>query len=197
MLGVKVNWKMIRWVCLLNSLMLLALGVGCAPKKVVQPLPPVAFDHEEINSPELPTQQSSPHRSLASKHSDYLKSATPISDLLMSQYQVWKKVPHRTGGLDHRGIDCSGLLLTIFQDVFDIDLPRTSREQSQLGYAVQPHQRRPGDLVFFKDRGLDHIGVVVNDHQFLHATTKRGVVLSQFDSYWKPRLRCVRRVLEN
>lgn len=199
----RVKTRQIRWVCLLSSLILLTLGVGCAKK--IQPLEPVAVGHEKFDPHTQPLSSLSPQpdsqlpssRSLASKYSDRLKNDTPVSDILLSQYQIWKKVPHRVGGLDHRGIDCSGLLMTIFQDVFDYDLPRTSREQSQVGSAVSVSQRRPGDLLFFKDRGLDHIGVVVDENLFLHTSSKRGVTLSKFDSYWKPRLRCVRRVLDN
>lgn len=178
-------------------LLFLSLSVGCAPKKIVQP--PAHYE-ADLQKPaaELPPfpPQYSPKPSLATKHSEQLKADTPIADLLLLQYQNWKKVPHRTGGMDRWGLDCSGLLVLIFRDAFDIDLPRTSREQSQMGYAVKPQHRRPGDLVFFKDRGLNHIGVVVDEHQFLHTSSKRGVSLSKFDSYWKPRLRCVRRVLD-
>jgi cell wall-associated NlpC family hydrolase len=203
--GVKTCDNIISCLCLLSSLILLTFGAGCA-KKVIQPMDPVAVavEYEEFVSSTTSAQtcsvlqdvQGYSRHSFATKYSDRLKNDTPVADLLLSQYQIWKKVPHRTGGLDHRGIDCSGLLMTIFQDAFDYELPRTSREQSRMGYAVSVHQRRPGDLVFFKDRGLDHIGVIVDEDRFLHTSSKRGVTLSKFDSYWKPRLRCVRRVLD-
>jgi lipoprotein Spr len=36
----------------------------------------------------------------------------------------------------------------------------------------------------------------VNEHEFLHASRKKGVILSKFDKYWKPRLKRVRRILD-
>lgn len=148
---------------------MIVLGAGCAPKVVIPPepsLPPV----ESVIVP-------------------------PVSDVILSQYEAWKGVPHRIGGMDRRGMDCSGLMVIVFRDAFSINLPRTSREQSRVGREVQPYERRPGDLAFFLDKGRDHIGVVVDDRRFLHVSSTLGVTLSAFDSYWNGRLLKVRRVI--
>jgi cell wall-associated NlpC family hydrolase len=113
----------------------------------------------------------------------------------MSQFRAWKGVRHRIGGTDRQGVDCSGLVQAIFREAFQVDLPRTSRDQSRMGQRVETGQMRPGDLVYFMDKGGDHIGVLVADRTFLHASSSQGVTLSTLDAYWWPRLRRVQRVL--
>jgi len=153
---------------LLFFLTLLFLGTGCAPKVVIE-------------SPMIPPAQDT--------------FTTSVSDILMSQFKVWKGVRHRVGGTDRRGVDCSGLVQAIFREAFQVELPRTSRDQSRMGQSVEAREMRPGDLVYFLDKGGDHIGVVVADRTFLHASASRGVTLSTLDAYWWPRLRRVQRVL--
>ena len=150
-------------------LCLLFLGAGCAPKVVIQ-----------SPTPTLPAQ---------------IAPQSTVSAILLAQFQAWKGVPHRIGGSDRQGVDCSGLMQAVFREAFRMDLPRTSREQSRLGQKVDAREMRPGDLVYFIDKGGDHIGVVVENGKFLHSSTTLGVTLSEFDAYWWPRLKRVQRVL--
>lgn len=75
-----------------------------------------------------------------------------------------------------------------FKDLFGIDLPRTTTEQAKAGERISKDELRTGDLVFFKTgRGPNgkHVGVYVKNGQFLHASTKGGVIYSDLDSpYW-------------
>lgn len=118
-----------------------------------------------------------------------------VSEVLHSEYASWKGVRHRLGGTDKRGVDCSALVQAIFRNAFQVDLPRTSKEQSRVGQKVKFKEKRPGDLVFFVDRGRNHIGVVVDNRRFLHSSSKYGVVISEFEGYWAPRLKRINRVL--
>lgn len=148
---------------------LLFLAVGCAPKAVIQSSP------------------SPPPREAAVEPS--------VSDILLSQFRAWQGVRHRVGGTDQQGVDCSGLVQAVFRDAFRMDLPRTSREQSRAGQPVDVRDMRPGDLLYFLDKRGDHIGVVVADRTFMHASSSQGVILSTLDGYWWPRLKRVQRVL--
>lgn len=156
---------------LLLAACFLLLAIGCAPKVVIRPAP----------SPVPQTPQEAPPPS--------------VSDVLLASYEAWKGVPHRIGGTDRRGVDCSGLMQIVFREAFDLELPRTSRAQSLMGQSVRPGEMQPGDLVYFLDKGGDHIGVVVGRGRFLHASSTIGVTVSEFDAYWWPRLRRVQRVL--
>lgn len=106
----------------------------------------------------------------------------------------WRHTPHRIGGLDRRGIDCSGLVKVLYDDLFQIDLPRSTRLQVRKGRAVPSGQWTAGDLLFFKPENKGrHVGIYLADREFLHATTRRGVIISNLsepywrDSYWKAR----------
>ena len=95
--------------------------------------------------------------------------------------------------------DCSGLVQWLMAN-FNLDIPRTSRDQALLGREVpkDPAQMLPGDLVYFADgRAVDHIGVYIGDGKYIHAANRRkGVVVSPLptgrsrDTWW----RGVRRV---
>lgn len=120
-----------------------------------------------------------------------------ISDIVLAQYADWRGVRYRAGGSDSRGVDCSGLVHAVFRDAFDMDVPRTSTELSRMGEAVPKGEIRPGDLLYFIDRGRKHVGVAVNATEFLHSSRRKGVILSKFDGYWTPRLLRVRRILDD
>ena len=119
-----------------------------------------------------------------------------ISDVVLAQYEDWQGVRYRAGGTDYRGVDCSGLVQAIFRDAFEVDLPRSSSEQARLGESVPKCDIRPGDLLYFIDRGRKHVGVAVNDRQFIHASRRKGVIISKFEGYWSKRLIRVRRILD-
>lgn len=106
----------------------------------------------------------------------------------------WRHTPHRMGGLDRRGIDCSGLVKVLYDDLFQIDLPRSTELQVRKGRAVVSGRWKAGDLLFFKPENKGrHVGIYLADREFLHATTRRGVIVSKLsepywrESYWKAR----------
>lgn len=118
-----------------------------------------------------------------------------IADVVLREYENWEGVCYRTGGCDDRGVDCSGLTQAIFRDAFQIDLPHSSVAQSKMGEAVSKRDIQPGDLVYFIDRGRNHIGVAISEKEFVHSSRRGGVVVSKFDKYWSARLIRVRRIL--
>lgn len=107
---------------------------------------------------------------------------------LEKQRKAWKGTPYRLGGSSKKGVDCSAFTQITYRDLFGIDIPRTTTEQSKKGKKVARSELQAGDLVFFKTgRGPNgkHVGVYVKDGQFLHASTKGGVIYSSLNSpYW-------------
>lgn len=110
--------------------------------------------------------------------------------------------PHRLGGLNNRGIDCSGLMFKSFEAV-GITLPRTSGEQANLGEKVKQNDLQRGDLVFFKiGSKINHVGLVTRSRGgetlFIHTSSSRGVMVSSLgEAYWKDRFTFGRRVWED
>lgn len=108
-------------------------------------------------------------------------------------------VDYRWGGEDpESGLDCSGLVRHVFQQVTGVTLPRTAKEMSRLGDTVTKHQLQPGDLVFFNTRrfAFSHVGIYLGDDRFIHAPRKgRDVEIADFGNrYWQDKFNGARRL---
>ena len=109
---------------------------------------------------------------------------------------------YQSGGTSKSGFDCSGLMCTTF-GAFDIDLPRTSIEQSRYGVKINNEDAQKGDLIFFKTNGrrqINHVGMVVEvndgDIKFIHASVGGGVIISSIkEKYYSKKLTQINRVL--
>ena len=91
----------------------------------------------------------------------------------------WTGVQYRLGGLDKKGIDCSGFALLLQKDIYGKALPRRSRDQAEVIAQKSLGNLDEGDLIFFSFGGgaVDHVGVYLNNNYFVHASTTRGVVV--------------------
>jgi peptidoglycan endopeptidase LytE len=116
-------------------------------------------------------------------------------NLLVRVAKTFLGAPYKLGGSTLKGIDCSAFVKKIYE-IFDIQLPRTTREQFKVGKKVNMDQLEEGDLVFFRRRGnRAHVGIYVGDNQFVHASSySREVKIDHLDTpYYSQRfLRGVR-----
>jgi cell wall-associated NlpC family hydrolase len=107
----------------------------------------------------------------------------PLLTKLYQHHEKWHGTPYRIGGNSRAGIDCSGFVQVTYRDVLGINLPRTTTQQFRSGPHVSRADLQTGDLVFF--RHGRHVGIYLEDHKFLHASTSRGVMISDIrNSYW-------------
>jgi peptidoglycan endopeptidase LytE len=115
--------------------------------------------------------------------------------LLVRVVKTFLGVPYKFGGSTLKGIDCSAFVKKIYE-VFNTDLPRTTREQFSIGKKIQKNQLEEGDLVFFRESGnRAHVGIYVGDNQFVHASSySREVKIDYLDTpyYSKRFLRGIR-----
>lgn len=100
--------------------------------------------------------------------------------------QRWLGTPYRYGGHSHDGTDCSGMTMEMYKEVYGIDLERNSGEQFRKNCGkISKEKLREGDLVFFatgKDKSrINHVGIYLKDHYFIHSSSSRGVVVSSLD----------------
>jgi cell wall-associated NlpC family hydrolase len=106
--------------------------------------------------------------------------------------------PYRFGGEGGDGIDCSSFVQQVFH-ANRIDLPRTAREQINVGNDVAPGDLRKGDLVFFQTYASypSHVGIYLGDGKMIHASSGKGeVTISDMDSdYYRPRYLGAKRVI--
>ena len=126
----------------------------------------------------------------------HVNKAGEVEQQLRVEVSRWYGTPHRLGGNDLNGVDCSGLIWRIYQDLFGIQIPRTARAQAGLGSRVNRDGLEPGDLIFFRPPGKkDHVGIYLGKGEFVHTSTSRGVTISQMDlSYWRKAFWTARRI---
>ena len=103
---------------------------------------------------------------------------TPPSDVkgneVVREADKFLGVPYRSGGTTQGGVDCSGLVVTVYQK-FGIAMPRTSQDQSDFGQQIDRSNLQPGDLVFFRTSGntnITHVGIYSGGGEFIHASTR-------------------------
>lgn len=115
---------------------------------------------------------------------------------LYAQFHRWRGTPYRAGGLSTHGIDCSGFVALAYKATLDVDLPRTAIEQATLGQPIARAALQPGDLVFFKTGvRARHVGIYLDGGRFMHASRRRGVMISDLDDgYWRRRFWQARRI---
>lgn len=103
---------------------------------------------------------------------------------------------YKYGGMNRKGIDCSGLVCTAYRSV-DRELPRSTAQMAKTGRQVNKKRIEVGDLVFFSANNgskINHVGLVTstkgNEIEFIHATTSNGVRTDQLSAvYWEKRFR--------
>jgi len=102
------------------------------------------------------------------------------------------------GNSPETGLDCSGLVRYVFQQVTGVTLPRTAKDMSRVGTQVAVSDLQPGDLVFFNTRrfAFSHVGIYLGDNRFVHAPRRgREVEIATFDSgFWQQRFNGARRM---
>ena len=111
-------------------------------------------------------------------------------------------VNYRRGGTSaDSGLDCSGFVQLVFKDAVGLILPRTAREQSQVGDNIAQTELKAGDLVFFNTmrHAFSHVGIYLGDNRFLHSPRSGAEVRVEDmrQSYWVKRYNGARRVVEH
>ena len=104
-------------------------------------------------------------------------------------------IPYRYASTDpSKGFDCSGFITYVFNH-FDIIVPRSSIDFTQVGRAIPPDSAKPGDLILFTgtdstEKFVGHMGLVVSNAnkqlQFIHSTSgkKNGVTITPLNDYY-------------
>lgn len=118
-----------------------------------------------------------------------------VAALLRDAVDRWQRDPetYRPPG----GLDCSGFVVTVYRDLFGLELPRSSEEMIGRGRPVDRDDLRPGDLVFFRPGPQTrHVGFYVGKGEFGHVSERSGVRISRLaEAYWKACYWTARRVL--
>ena len=139
---------------------------------------------------------------------DYYKSKLKsgkelLIDSIISYTKTFIGTPFKWGGEDVGGFDCSGLFHYVF-DKFELNIPRTSKYQVQMGKSIYLSEVQKGDFLFFKGRNakkneVKHVSFVIgweNGSVVMIHSTHRGIVIDRLDEieYYKERFLEARRI---
>jgi cell wall-associated NlpC family hydrolase len=117
--------------------------------------------------------------------------------------------PYKYASIDPKvGFDCSGFITYVFNH-FNIIVPRSSIDFTNVGKFISLPDAKPGDLILFTgtdstEKFVGHMGLVVtnqnNQLEFIHSTSgkKYGVTITPFNDYYHSRyMKTIRIFPEN
>lgn len=111
------------------------------------------------------------------------------SNDLLETMDDWYGTRYQYGGTTKYGIDCSAFTREMYRGAYGIELPRTAREQYGRARKISSTELREGDLVFFNTTGgVSHVGMYLGNNKFVHASTSKGVTISDlYETYYLSR----------
>jgi probable lipoprotein NlpC len=110
---------------------------------------------------------------------------------LLAAAGKYEHTPYRYGGVDRKGLDCSGLVVISFLDALGISVPRSTDSLYSWVEKIPIDKAQPGDLVFFRtarNGKISHVGIFTGNGRFIHSASEgsvTGVKYSGLDEkYW-------------
>jgi peptidoglycan DL-endopeptidase LytE len=117
--------------------------------------------------------------------------------MLKSKAYSFLGTRYRFGGTSRSGIDCSSFVQHVFREM-SVSLPRTAREQFEVGNYVPPSDLQKGDLIFFRTYASfpSHVGIYLGNNRMIHASSRdRRVVISPLNTpYYRARFIGAKRI---
>lgn len=121
-----------------------------------------------------------------SKNIDYeYHSTSDLRNKVINEAKQWIGTPYQYGGESKNGADCSGFVMSVYQNL-GIEIPRTSQQQFSYVQLINNYEREAGDLVFFKKNSqIFHVGIYLGDNYMIHASSSKGVIIQSInDNYF-------------
>jgi cell wall-associated NlpC family hydrolase len=125
--------------------------------------------------------------------------STNFQEKVIMEIIKYLNTPYKFGGNSWKGIDCSAFTQNVFEKSISLEIPRSAREQFQVGQEIDDRKDlKFGDLVFFNTRRRvkpGHVGIYIGENLFAHASRRAGVTVSSLDdNYFSNRYMGARRI---
>jgi cell wall-associated NlpC family hydrolase len=149
---------------------------------------------------------------MAERHeSDTASYIKPKDSLLSEKIVAFAKTllgtPYKYGcAAPSTGFDCSGFINYVFNH-FNVTVPRSSVEFTNVGITIELRDAKPGDLILFTGtdnsiRTAGHIGIIVSNDEngisFIHSSSGKemAVTITPLNDYYMARFMKVIRYVE-
>lgn len=106
---------------------------------------------------------------------------------IVEEAMSWVGTPYAYAKCEKgEGTDCSGMVMKVYETAAGWKIPRNSAKQAEFCIFLEKENVCVGDLVFFatgKDpERISHVGIMIDDINFVHASTSKGVVVSKINT---------------
>ncbi len=108
---------------------------------------------------------------------------------IIEEARTWLGTPYKYAGDEKgKGTDCSGMVMKVYEKIAGVKIPRNSAKQAEYCIPINASDVHAGDLVFFatgKDpKRVSHVGIVIDNENFIHASASKGVVISKITNLY-------------
>ncbi|MET0394690.1 MAG: C40 family peptidase [Chitinophagaceae bacterium] len=146
-----------------------------------------------------------PHTLLPSPDPQHINTGTVNPTDLIAYAKTLQGIPYKYASTDPaQGFDCSGFITYVFNH-FNIAVPRSSVDFTNVEREVPLSEAKPGDLVLFTGtdstiRVVGHMGILTTaangTYEFIHSTSGKfyGVTITPLSAYYFGRFVKVVRV---
>ncbi|WP_207421302.1 C40 family peptidase [Desertivirga brevis] len=168
----KCNWRFFR-----GSVILLALVISLASCKSRK----ILTDSSKDRGKQLKGSLKERYANLLDVSEREIKNEN-----LYRFIDEWMGVPYRNGGMDKKGVDCSGFVVLLEKEIYNKSVPRIARSMAENVKRKYEEELEEGDLVFFDFSGqkFSHVGVYLKNNRFVHASSSKGVIVSNLKDSW-------------
>lgn len=122
--------------------------------------------------------------------SNKAKASRGDNESLYKAINYWLGTPHKNGGCNKSGIDCSCLVRSIYKEVYGIDLYRSSIDIQKNVFFINKSELKEGDILFFKTTSANrvtHVGIYLKNNEFVHTSSSKGVMISNLNEAYYQR----------
>lgn len=139
------------------------------------------------------TSSATPTNSILNTTNSRLVYTPNLNQKLMFSIQAKLGIPYLLGSEGPNRYDCSGFIWKVFQEA-GINFNRTSARTfwNDFEPVYGDDRFKFGTLVFLNKLG--HVGIVVDEKGFYHASSSKGITYSPFKGYWEKRIVGYRRI---